>query len=225
MLELWGPRSNRVSELSRAFQCGLLVRTMPYRTTFDPARGGQTEPASTIRCVDEILRIRRPDRADGVAVSVCQLCLFRSAQIHYVNPPGTSLFATEREPILRLAKSQDSGRSTSGHSLSFITSETRSTSYSRKRPSRLELNAIRWSGKKAASHMIQKESAIWRSPMVPATDAPICRFHKLFRPFTSRMKASNLPSGDATGGSASAASTICAIRGIWWRGTSKAHHG
>src|ERR1700733_1750485 len=98
MLELWGPRSNRVSELSRAFQCGLLVRTMPYRTTFDPARGGQTEPASPIRCVDEILRIRRPDRADGVAVSVCQLCLFRSAQIHYVNLPGTSFFATEREP-------------------------------------------------------------------------------------------------------------------------------
>jgi hypothetical protein len=31
MLELWGPRSNRVSKLSRALQCGLLVRTMPYR--------------------------------------------------------------------------------------------------------------------------------------------------------------------------------------------------
>jgi len=159
----------------------------------------------------------------GVAVSVCQLRLFRSAQIHYVNPPGTSFFATERELILRLAKSQDSGRSTSGHSLSFITSETGSTSYSRKRSFRLELNAIRWLAKKAACHMIQKESAFWLSPMVPATDAPICRIHKLFRPFTSRMKASNLPSGDATGGSASAASTICAIRGIWWRGTSKAY--
>jgi hypothetical protein len=115
MLELWGPRSNSVSKLSRALQCGLLVRTMPYRTTFDR---GAVKPSPRPQSVASMRFLESGVQTGltGVAVSVCQVCLFRSAQIHYVNPPGTSFFATERELILRLAKLQDSGRSTSGHS-------------------------------------------------------------------------------------------------------------
>ena len=78
-----------------------------------------------------------------------------------MNLPRAPLPATEREPSsVRRNREITGGASQDTHF--FYNRRTGSTSHRRKRPSRIELNAIRWSGKKVPSRTSYRGSATCR---------------------------------------------------------------